>query len=1720
MTSLLTLLCYQLGISLDYQDAWGRVMTVDAATLRRVCKAMGYPADDDDEASRSLTALREQAEQEILPPSLVVTASAAPLACPLRLPAEQLGRPVTWFIALEGGQGLQGTSIATAAEVTPPFPAELLREDGPRLVPALIELPPGLPAGYHRLTLEAGEPRQAIAATNLVVCPPRAHELAGPLDPHPRVWGLSVQLYAVRSRANWGMGDFGDLRELVQLAARAGADFVGINPLHALFPHAPEQASPYSPSSRQWTQALYLDVEDIHEYAECDDCQRLVSSPAWRARLQTLREVTMVDYTGVADLKFQVFELLYARFRSQHLARGTARARRFRQFQRTHGRNLRLQALYDALQRYFHRKDAGLWGWPVWPEAYRDVRSKAVRDFASSHEADVEFFEYLQWQAELQLEAVQTLARELGMRIGLYRDLAIGVNPGGAETWAQPALYAQGVQVGAPPDQLNPNGQDWGFSPPTPQRLREAGFKPMLDVLRANMRHAGALRIDHVMGLMRLFWVVPGADTLQGTYVANPFDELLRLVCLESQRHHCVVIGEDLGIVPPEVTAAMERHGLLSYRPFYFEQHWHEGRFKPPAEWPRRAMATVGTHDLPTLRAYWTGHDLRLRDELGVYRDPELREGHITRRGRERTALLEALGEQNLLTDGLTDAQDSVTDPDPRLAEAVHRYVARTPATMVAVQLEDVLGALEQVNVPGTSEAQYPNWRRKLTLDLAMLARDPRWTALAQALREERPSHHPAAPLDEGAWNPDLADIPRATYRLQLHAGLRFKDAQALLPYLKRLGISHVYTSPFLKARTGSTHGYDVVDPREVNPEIGTQADFDDFCAALTQHGLHLLVDIVPNHMGVLQADNPLWREVLEDGPASRYADHFDIDWAQGGDEHGGRVLLPVLEDQYGLVLEQGKLRLNWWPEGNAIVLSYYDHHCPIDPSDWALLMDGGPHAGLDARAAQEWQVLRQGFEALPTRQEKTPERQAERLRLKDELKQRLGTLLRDHPAARAILQARLAAFNGHVGDPRSFDALDELLLRQAWRLASYRIADGVNYRRFFNINDLAGIRTERDEVFEMSHALLWDWFEQGRVHGVRVDHPDGLADPRAYLERLQASFKRIQGRRQVEGHSALYLIVEKILGETEHMPPEWPVHGGSGYRFCNLSTRLLVDPSQETRLSRVYRAFTGQNAEFDEVLLQSKRHVMEHELAAELRTVTQLLHDITRRDRRTRDHTPHTLRLGLVELTLGFPVYRSYISARGMSAQDRGWIDIAVHEAMRRRGLEDVGVLHLIRETLLSAPTEPDAQLRELKLAFATRYQQFTAPVMAKSLEDTACYRYNRLLALNEVGGDPSVFGMTVDDFHASLKRLAFTHPHGMLATSTHDSKRSEDVRARLAVLSEMPAAWRLALARWRRLAEPFKRRVDGEMVPSANDEYMIYQSLLGIWPMTPPDEAERQDLAQRLGENALKAVREAKDQTSWRHPDALYEESVVDFARRLVLDDGAGAFRQDFARLQSQVARFGAWNSLTLLLLKMGGPGVPDIYQGCEGWNLSLVDPDNRRPVDHLALAAQLDAVVRAWPEGASTEGLREMQASLQDGRLKLYLTWRALSLRQRWEGVFTHGEYLPLAVDGEARRHVVAFARRHGGQTAIVVVSRLLFTLCHGDESVLADGRVWGDTTLVLPPGAPDAWQDMLGGRVAAVATGTDGPPRLNITDVFHSLPMAVLVPHEAFSDIPRP
>jgi len=1714
----LAALCSQLGIDAQYQDAWGRTTQVSPATQRVLCAAMGFAADDPAQAQAALARLQARQAGPGMPSALVLPATEAALVCGLRLPVALLGGAMRWQLTLEDGQVRRGVSVAREASQVPPYPAA----DGEaHWVDALLDLPAGLPIGHHQLRLVPAEPAQGGAGPQgmtlgLILCPERCHPVAG------RMWGPTVQVYALRSPGNWGIGDFSDLRRLVDVAARAGADFVGINPLHALFPHAPEQASPYSPSSRLWLNIWTLDLEDVPDFDECPEVQALCNTAAWQQRLAGLRALPSVDYAGVAAVKRPVMALMYASFRARHLGRRTRRGQAFRTFQARHGRALRVHALHEALQAHFHAQDAAVWGWPAWPAAYQAVDSAPVDAFARVHEEAVEFYEYLQWQADLQLQAVQSQARAQGMRVGLYGDLAVGVHPGGSETWSQPGLYAPGVHVGAPPDELSPTGQDWGFAPMLPWQLQRSGYAGFIAVLQAAMRPVGALRIDHVMGLMRLFWVAPHPTQLRGAYVQAPFEALMRLVCLESQRHGCSVIGEDLGIVPPEVSQAMQQHGLLSYKPLYFEQHWHEGRFKAPADWAADALATVSTHDLPTLCGYWRGFDVQLRELLGLYPEPGLQEGHSRRRERERGALLAALAEQGLLHEGLTTDPGCVQAPDPRLTLAVHRYLASTPCALAAVSLADVLDVVEPANLPGTTEQRYPNWRHKLPLDLPDLAADARWLRTAEALAEARPAVRPVAPpepRDEATphrFDPRRAAIPRATYRLQFHAGFRFIDAQALLPYLQRLGISHVYASPFLTARPGSQHGYDVIDHAALNPELGTPAEFEAFCLALCAHGLQLLVDIVPNHMGVLGADNPWWLDVLENGRASAYAEHFDIDWEGAAPDWQGKVLVPVLGAQYGEVLESGELQLTLEAERGEFCLRYHAHRLPIDPRDYAALMGEPAHEDDpqdDTPLAAQWQALRDRFAALPARDADSTSTddattwQAQCQRRQQAvpvLKAALAALWRQSAALREHTAAQLRRLNGRVGEPASVDALDALLGRQAYRLASWQVAsDDINYRRFFDVNELAALRTEDPAVFEATHALVWPWLQQGCVSGLRIDHPDGLADPQQYFERLQARHAELRGP-QADGRAAsLYLVVEKILADDEALPAAWPVHGGTGYRFGHLSSQVLVDSTQEARLSRVYRSFSGEARSFDDILHEAKQQIIGRAFSADLAMLTRQLHHISQRDRHTRDFTRNALREAIAALAAGFGVYRTYVRAQGPTRTDWAVLDQALQRAMQRQPLEDHSVLRFVREVILGAPAEPDAALRVQKLAFVTRFQQFTAPVMAKAMEDTSFYRYLRLASLNEVGGDPATFGLTVDDYHAAVQRIAQQHPHGLLSSSTHDSKRSEDLRTRIHVLSELPAHWRWARARWRALNLPAKTRVDGELAPSANDEYLLYQSLLGLWPFEAPDASARDTLADRLEAYLRKAAREAKVHTRWTRPHAGYEQALQRFVRHLVCSAEAAAFRDDFTALQARVAVFGAWNSLSMLLLKLTSPGVPDTYQGCEDWAFNLVDPDNRRPVDHARLAGLLAQVTLL----AGNDAVADLARHLPDGRLKLYLTWCGLQLRRSHANALQLGSYQPLEVLGPARRHVVAFARQHEQEVVITLASRLTCTLCDGEpDRLLQPAERWAGTRVLLPAHlGPGPWHEALTQRPLPPPRGRE----LDLATAFATLPLAVLV-----------
>ena len=704
LDSLLDQLARQCGIGDAYHNWRGDLMWVSPATKQAILSAMGCPTTEPAAIERVL-AEREAARWR-LPLAPVAVVHPGRFAVSLALAADELDRPLEWQVTLEGDGVRRGS--ARPAELVELERGEL---EGRSYSRRALPLPEDLPHGYHGFALS--QDGRSIAECAIVVAPRGCFEPMS-LREGRRLWGVAVQLYSLRSQRNWGMGDFADLENVVRGSASAGAAFVGLNPLHALFPGNPWHFSPYSASSRQFLNVLYISIEHLPEFEECRDVRDAVAAPEFQARLERLRATRNVDYPGVADAKLPLLRQLHQHFRREHLAPGTPRAAAFRAYVAERGEALQLHALHDAICDHLAAQDRGrYWGWPVWPEELRDPKHPGVRAFAAAHAESVEFHAWLQWIAEEQLASVQRAARELGMPIGLYGDYAVGVNPSGSETWSDQALYRMGAGVGAPPDALALKGQDWGIPPQDPNVLVAEAYRPFRSLIAANMRHFGALRLDHVMALFRQWWVPVGLGATDGGYVHYPVDDLMSVLALESERHACLVVGEDLGTVPPEMSHAMSERAVYSYRVLLFEKH-ADGSFRRPDEYPRRAIATVTTHDLPTLGGYWSGNDIELRTRLALYPGEEARQRVTHERVRDRTALLDALAQAGLRPERCDGSENSYSET---LALAIQVYLARSTAALVVLQAEDLLGMMDPVNVPGTSE-EHANWQRKMTWDL------------------------------------------------------------------------------------------------------------------------------------------------------------------------------------------------------------------------------------------------------------------------------------------------------------------------------------------------------------------------------------------------------------------------------------------------------------------------------------------------------------------------------------------------------------------------------------------------------------------------------------------------------------------------------------------------------------------------------------------------------------------------------------------------------------------------------------------------------------------------------------------------------------------------------------------------------------------------------------------------------------------------------------------
>jgi (1->4)-alpha-D-glucan 1-alpha-D-glucosylmutase len=896
--------------------------------------------------------------------------------------------------------------------------------------------------------------------------------------------------------------------------------------------------------------------------------------------------------------------------------------------------------------------------------------------------------------------------------------------------------------------------------------------------------------------------------------------------------------------------------------------------------------------------------------------------------------------------------------------------------------------------------------------------------------------------------------LPQSTYRLQLHSGFTFRQAQAVIPYLAKLGISDCYCSPFLRARPGSTHGYDICAHGQLNPDLGDETDYLAFADELAAHDLGQILDFVPNHMAADPEKNPWWHSVLEDGPASPFSSFFDIDWHPVKPELDGKVLLPVLSDHYGIVLEKGELQLVL--DNGSFVLCYHDHKWPVDPGQYpkflrpglGALQTGAPTVGEQEGDADlmEFQSILTALEHLPGLRETDPDRKTERQREKKVARERMFKLEARSPRIRKYISDTLKAINGQPGLPNSFNRLHDLLEALPYRLAYWRTAsDEVNYRRFFDINDLVGMRMEEPAFFSASHELILRLVREKKVTGLRLDHLDGLFDPAGYLSSLQEAVLREwtgdlippnvpakEWRREIRKlitneaierpkepsapinarengelrrfspfdsllSAPLYIVVEKILSGSETLPKSWPIHGTSGYDFLNDLNRLYVESRNMKALTRAYEHFTGQTQPLADVVYECKKLITWTVMASELNLLAHALNRISEGNRRARDFTLNNLREALREVVACFPVYRTYVSGAGATDGDRTMIDLALARARQRNPVMEPLLFDFLRQLLLPvplkieeggskiedgkssmsgdrlAPSTPSSSGPFLekeswqRLEFAMRFQQFTGPVQAKGLEDTACYRYNRLVSLNEVGGDPQRFGGSPDQFHGA-NRIRLDHwPFAMLATSTHDTKHGEDARARLNVLSEIPNEWRRMIFQWARINAGHRKDVHGEKAPDRNVEYLFYQALLSAWPAEHLNECamlsrgdrfralshlsldarrKHATLVQRMHDYMLKAVKEAKVHTSWINSNADYDQAVEDFVQKTLAGSRSARFLESFIPFQQRVAKLGMINSLSQVLLKLVSPGVPDIYQGTELWDFSLVDPENRNP------------------------------------------------------------------------------------------------------------------------------------------------------------------------------
>ncbi|WP_227370225.1 malto-oligosyltrehalose synthase [Halomonas sp. M20] len=1634
------------GLIEQWEDSEGNLCHLDDETRHTLLKALGFDVDNEvalRASTERLQRLYHPAGPDELPPLISVDCDT-----PIELPCP-LASGTTFTVILETGEKREGQA------------------DHEGRLPA-IESP-----GYHRLQLGETTLTLAVAPRRCFGVADACGNIDGETQSEPHLWGLAVQVYSLRRTGAGGIGDTLALAALGRAAAERQADALVISPMHAMFSADTQRYSPYSPSSRLLFNVLYASPRIVLSKELVEEA---IDRCGLQEELARLEAAELIDWPGAAQAKLTWLRELFVLFqkRSDQDDETDVLKRKFNAFRAAGGELLEDHCRFEALQ--MARSEGN---WRDWPEALRDPRSHDVARFAQDNAQEVTFHAFLQWLVAEGLEYAQDNMRDAGMALGLIADLAVGADGAGSQTWSRQEEMLEGVSIGAPPDSFNVHGQDWGLASFSPHGLVRSGFRSFIDMLRTAFRHAGGLRIDHILGLLRL-WLVPhGASAKQGGYIRFPLNDMLRLVALESWRHRAIVIGEDLGTVAPGFRDQLAARGILGMRVLWFEQDT-QGDFIAPDEWTDKAAAMSSTHDLPTVAGWWSGYDIDLRDRFGLLGEKQDATLEHRQRDRERVSLARALGVSDATANSARLAADDI--PLARILDASAAYLGHTPSPLVVLPMEDALGLERQPNLPGTVD-EHPNWRRRWAepagellagasirkrlsgLDTARHAAHKNSTSRKEALEQASPTQLPNERTDSTARNAtrrsSLINSIRATVRLQFHSKFTLDDALPWIDYYADLGISHVYASPLLASRSGSTHGYDGIDPTRLDPELGGEEALERLVTKLRERDMGLILDIVPNHVAVGGSENLWWQDVLTQGQRSPYANYFDIDWHSPDPLLSGKVLLPFLGGPYGEVLHSGELKLSYEASTAGFYVAYHEHHFPIDPLHYGAILR---HANEDTL-----QSLARRFDEAQS--------SADSQHVLIEARERLAHA-NEKADVQTALQEALACFD--TTDRQGAAALHELLEKQHYRLAFWRTAsDEINWRRFFDITELGGLRVEVPEVFDATHSVILRLVERGWVDGLRVDHVDGLADPGGYCRKLRQCLESLAQHRPDNVPRYVALYVEKILAEGEALHTDWGVDGTTGYEFMNEVSGLQHDPAGAAPLRALWRETSGRGSDFLVEVRKARAEMLESALSSEFHACARALLALARHDTATRDITLGAIERVLKALVVHFPVYRTYADAKGRPEADRTHFEQAKVEARGDVNPPERDLLDQLDRWLgEEAPDEcQDEEARALRLRAMQRFQQLTSPVAAKAVEDTAGYRSTVLISRNDVGFDPQHFSHTPAYFHEACRWRAEQFPLSLVTTATHDHKRGEDVRARLAVLSELPGVFAEQMRRWHENASSMREEQSAGSAPSPGDELILYQMLLGAWAPNQDredDEAMR-GFAERIAQWQEKALREAKLRSHWLWPDSDYEAACRNFLFGLIEDS---ALRNELSDAARALDLPGAVNGLVQVVLRLTVPGVPDLYQGTEFWDYSLVDPDNRRSVHYQARQTAL----------AESHLPQEALTHWRDGRVKQAVIARLLALRQGAPTLFAQGDYTAITVEGGRKEHVVAFSREHGEQALLVVVPRLPATLLGSASLPLIPHEEWSNTRLQIPESLQGQWRDVLTGNTVELTQET--------------------------------